>query len=246
MRNKVNLSDLIAATSIAILLKLDSNYRYFGPYDLKTWWMMTSRNNRSPLLCYAKLCATFQSHWWIQTVVTVRKLPIRVKIVYFLSRMTLKFGGWPRKRIGHLFYATSSVVRRIISIGELKLEVQFGNAKLGSNVAILCPMLYSNLTDDLKNKRSPLLCHIKIFALFHPHMWVQTGVMVRKWLNGVLTSVTLTFDLWPWSFAWTSLLQMVLTENWKFHNDTMMGTWWKRCDGWTDWTIHGALWTQLK
>ena len=40
----------------------------------------------------------------------------------------------------------------------------------------------------------------------------------------------------------------------KFHDDTMMGTYWKRCDGqtdrrtdvWSDWTIHRAVWSQLK
>ena len=42
-------------------------------------------------------------------------------------------------------------------------------------------------------------------------MWIQTGVRVRKRLSWVLTSVTLTFDLWPWPFAWTSLLTMVIT-----------------------------------
>ena len=36
--------------------------------------------------------------------------------------------------------------------------------------------------------------------------------MVRKWLNWVLTSVTLTFDLWPWSFAWKSLLPLVISS----------------------------------
>ena len=29
--------------------------------------------------------------------------------------------------------------------------------------------------------------------------------------NWVVTSVTLTFDLWPWPFAWTSLLSLVIT-----------------------------------
>ena len=41
---------------------------------------MTSQNNRAPVLCFAKLCALFQSHQWIQTGVTVRKRPIRVKV----------------------------------------------------------------------------------------------------------------------------------------------------------------------
>ena len=40
---------------------------------------MTLKNNRGPLLCYFKLCASFHSHWWIQTGVTVRKRPIWVK-----------------------------------------------------------------------------------------------------------------------------------------------------------------------
>ena len=43
-------------------------------------------------------------------------------------------------------------------------------------------------------------------------------------------------------------------NSWKFHDDTMMGTWWKRCDRQTDgrtdrrtdWTSHIAAWSQLK
>ena len=53
----------------------------------------------------------------------------------------------------------------------------------------------------LKNNRAPLLSIIKLYASFHHHMWIQTGVTVRKRLSWVLTSVTLTFDLWPWPFA---------------------------------------------
>ena len=54
-------------------------------------------NNRAPLLCYFKLCASFQSHRSIQTGVAVRKRSIRVKIGDFfvpcdlgIWRMTLK------------------------------------------------------------------------------------------------------------------------------------------------------------
>ena len=46
--------------------------------DLEIWWM-TLENNRASLLCCFKLCATFHSHWWIQTGVTVQKCPILVK-----------------------------------------------------------------------------------------------------------------------------------------------------------------------
>ena len=44
-------------------------------------WNLTHdlENNRVPLLPYFKLCASFRSHRWIQTWVTVRKHPIWVK-----------------------------------------------------------------------------------------------------------------------------------------------------------------------
>ena len=63
----------------------------------------------------------------------------------------------------------------------------------------------------LKNNRAPLLCHIKLHASFHLNKWIQITVMVRKRLNWVLTSVTLTLDIWPRAFDWTSLLSMVIT-----------------------------------
>ena len=129
-RNKANLRDLIAATDLVILLKLDLNRRFFSPCDLEVWWM-TPKNNRAPLLCYFKLCASFRSHWWIQTGVTVRKRLIWVKIDAFFSRVTLKFDGWPSKTIGHLFYATLSFVHHFVAIGEFKLELESGNAQSG-------------------------------------------------------------------------------------------------------------------
>ena len=40
--------------------------RFLEPCDLEIW-LMTLQNNRAPLLCYFKLCASFCTHWWIQT-----------------------------------------------------------------------------------------------------------------------------------------------------------------------------------
>ena len=125
--NKANLRDLIAATGLIILLKLDSNRRFFSPCDLEIWWM-TKKNNRAPLLCYFKLFASFRSHWWIQTGVTVRKRVIWVKIDDFFSRVNLKYDGRPSKTIGHLFSPTSSFAQHFVAIGEFKLELQSGNA----------------------------------------------------------------------------------------------------------------------
>ena len=87
----------------------------------------------------------------------------------------------------------------------------------------------------LKNNRAPLLSNIKLYVSFHHHMWIETGVTVRKRLSWVLTSVTLTFDLWPWPFAWTSLLSLVITPE-----NFVMIRWWehwrtdRQTDGQTD------------
>ena len=81
-------------------------------------------------------------------------------------------------------------------------------------------------------------------------MWIQTGVTVRKRLNWDLTSVALTFDLWPGPFAWISFLSFVITPE-----NFMMIRWWEhsekgvtggRTDGWTERSVPRAAWSQLK
>ena len=103
-----NLRDLIAATGLVNLLKLDSNRRFFSPCDLEicgsksiiffsrvtlqfdVWpWKTTGHLFPGPLLCYFKLCASFRSHWWIQTGVTVRTRPIWFKIDDFFLAVWL-------------------------------------------------------------------------------------------------------------------------------------------------------------
>ena len=178
-----------------------SKWAIFVPCDLEIWWM-TLKNNMAPLLCYFKLCASFRSHWWTQTGVTVRNRPIWVKIDDFLS-------------------------------APCDLEI---------------------LRMTLKNNRAPLLSNIKLYASFHHHMWIQTGVTVRKRLSWVMTSVTLTFDLWPWPFAWISLLSIVITPEifvmiwWREHSQKGLADRQtdRRTDGRTDWTIRRAAWSQLK
>ena len=131
--------------------------RFLELCDLEIWWM-TFKNNREPLLCYFKLCASFRSHWWIQTGVKSPQTPNLGQIWRFLEPCDLE-----------IWWMT------------------------------------------LKNNRAPHLSIIKLYASFHHHMWIQTRDTVRKRLSWVLTSVTLTFDLWPWPFAQTSLLSLVIT-----------------------------------
>ena len=126
---------------------------FFVLSDLEIW-RMNLTNKRAPPLCCSKLCASFHSHQWIQTKVTVRKHSIRVKIGDFLSCVTLKFDRWPwkTKTIGHLFYVAPSFVHYFIAISEFKLKLQSGNAQFGSKSAILCPMWPWNLIDDLEKQ----------------------------------------------------------------------------------------------
>ena len=147
--NKANLRDLTAATSLVISLKLDPNRQFFSPCDFEIWWM-TPKNNRAHHLYYMKLCASFQIHHWLQTGVTVRKRPIWVKIDDYFSCVALQYDVWPWKTIGHLLYATSSFVHHFVDFGELKLELQSGNAQSGSNSTIFRAVWHWNLTDDLK------------------------------------------------------------------------------------------------
>ena len=73
-----------------------------------------------------------------------------------------------------------------------------------------------------------------------------------------MTSVTLTFDLWPWSFSWTSPLSLVITPKnfvmirWLEHSQkgvterqTDIHTD-GRTDRQADWTNHRTAWSQLK
>ena len=149
---------------------LGHNQQFFYPCDLEIW-RMTFKNNRSPLLCYFKLCVSFHSHWWIQTWVTVRKRLIWVKIDDYFSRVTLKFDGWPSKTIGHLFYSTSSFMHHFGAIGVLKLELESGNAQFGSNSTIFRAVLPCNLTDDLEKKTGHLFYATSSFM----HHFVAIG-----------------------------------------------------------------------
>ena len=135
--NKANLRDLIAATGLVILLKLDSNHWFFSPCDLEIWWMTQQGKSEGFESCDRPI---------------VRKRPIWVKIGDVLSRVTLKSDGWPWKTIGHLSFAFSSFVQHFIAIGEFKLELLSGNAQFGSNYMIFRAVWPWNLMYDLEKQ----------------------------------------------------------------------------------------------
>ena len=111
------------------MLNSGKNWQFLSHVNLKFdgWpWKIIGH-----LFYIIKLCVAFQSHWHIETGVAVRKCSIRVKIGNFLSQVTLKIDAWHWKTIGHLFCTMLSFVHHFKSIGEVKLELQPGNAQVG-------------------------------------------------------------------------------------------------------------------
>ena len=103
--------NLIAATGLVILLKLDSNRRFFSSCDLEIWWMTL-------LKYYMKLCASFQFK-----SICEFKLELQSRIAqfghfgwFFLSHVTMKFDVWLWKTIEPLFYTTSSFVHTTMNV----------------------------------------------------------------------------------------------------------------------------------
>ena len=139
-------------------LELQSGNAQFGsksvifcPCDLEIW-LMTMKSNSTPLLYHIKLYALYQSHWWIQTWVTVRKRSIWVKIGDFVSHVTFKIDRWPWKIIGDLFYVGPSFVHHLIANTEFKPELQSAKAQFGSKSMIFVAVWPWNLTDDLEKQ----------------------------------------------------------------------------------------------
>ena len=179
------------------------NWRFFVPRDLEIWWM-TLKNNRAPHLYYIKLCASFQSHWHIQTGVTAQKRSIRVKIGNFLVpgdfenwRMALK-----NTRAPLLYYIKLSASFQIHWWSQTGVTVR----KHSSRVKIgdfFVPRDLENWRMNLKNNRAPLLCCFNLCASFHSQWWIQTRVIVPKRpirvkIDNFFSHVTLKFDGWPW------------------------------------------------
>ena len=184
---------------------------------------MTLKNNKAPLLFYFKLCASFRSHWCIQTWVTVPKRPIWVKFDDFFSRVTLEFDGWPWKTIEHLFNTTSSFVHHFVAIGEIKLELQSGNAQCGSNSTIFRVVWPWYLTDDLEKQQDASSKQHQAFCIISSS-YVNSNLSYSP--ETVKFGCDLCdLDLWLLTLTFCMDLTLVIgNHSWKFHDDTMMGT----------------------
>ena len=152
--------------------------RYFLP-------QMNLKLDRSTWTLGHFIYATSRSeHHFItnQTRVTVGNCKFGSKsvIFFFLLYMTLKFGDWPWRTIGHLFYATSSFVHHFITIGEFKLKIQSRTPHLGKKSAIF-------------------LCWVTLNKANLRDLIAATGLVILLKLDsnrGFFARVTLKFDGW--------------------------------------------------
>ena len=168
VNNKANLRDLIAATGLIILLKMDSNRWFFSPYELEIWWM-TSKNNRAPFLYYIKLCASFQCHRWIQSRVTVRKCSILSKLVIFVPcQLKIWWMTLENNRAPLLYYTKlcASFQSHVWIENGVTVRKRPIWAKL---VIFLVPCDLEIWQMALEKKRAPLLCYFKLCASFCSH-----------------------------------------------------------------------------
>ena len=158
---------------------------------------------------------------WIQTGVTVWKRLIWVKIDIFFFRRPWNLMDDLEKQKG----TSSMLLQALCSISQPLMNSNWSYSpetpNLGKIRRFLEPRDLEIWRMTLKNNRAPVLSIIKLYASFYHHMWIQTGVTVRKLLSWVVTSVTLTFDLWPWPFAWTLPWSLVITPE-----NFMMIWWW--------------------
>ena len=164
---------------------------------------MALKNNRTPVLCYFKLCALFRTHWWIQTGVTVRKRPIWVKFEDFVSRVTLKLNGWPWKTIGHLLYATSSFVHQFVPIGEFKLELQSGNAQI--QVHIKKHQSSASLVPGELPAQRPVARSFDVFFDLHLNKRLS-----KQWWVGDFRRHRAHYDVTVMCFQWRHLAPGIL------------------------------------
>ena len=109
---------------------IDEKFIHNDTFEIRCWCIIKNKANLRDLIAVTGLLI---SNW--------------IQIINFSARVTVKFDGWPRKTIEHLFYATSSFAHHFVAIGELKLELQSRNAQVGSKSTIFLAVWPRNFTD---------------------------------------------------------------------------------------------------
>ena len=188
------------------------------PCDLDIW-RMTSKNNIAPLLCDCKLCASFCSHVWIQTGVTIWKRPNWDKNCFDLCDLDL----WP---LTLTFYTdttflngngnnvmirwqehcekwqtdrrTNRRTKMFLELPGRSIIVQKPSFQLKiGNHFVLCHLEIWRMI--VQNNRALLFCYFKLCASFHIHRWIQNGITI--WKLSICGKSWLSYSVWPWNFT---------------------------------------------
>ena len=174
-RNKANLRDLIAATGLIFLLKLDSN-RWLIMQPLWSWNFMNDleRLEGTSTILHQALCIisnpSVNSDWSYspQTLNSGKHLRFFVPHDLEIWRMTLK------NNRALLYYVKLCASFQIHQWSQTWVTVR--NAQSFSSRVTL--KFDGMLT--LKNNRAHLLFHVKLCVAFQSRWYIQNGVTVRK------------------------------------------------------------------
>ena len=182
---KVLLRDLVELSSAVLLLCL-SNTQHT---DVEASRISLKLQQLFLKITYGRLCsrqvilAAIQICWKGRDLVTI-----------------FSCDGRPQKKLGN----SSMLLQALCSISYPLVNLNWSYSpetpNLGKIRRFLAPCDLEIWRMNLKNNRAPLLSNIKLYVSFHHHMWIQTGVTVRKRLIG----------LWPlWTWPLTSDLDLL-------------------------------------
>ena len=117
---------------------------------LEIGWM-TLINDKAPLWCYFKLCASFCSHWWIQTGVTVLKCSISVTMDDFFLPCDLEMLWMSLKNNRAPLLCCFKLCALLHTSDNSNLSYSPETLYSGQN-RFFCHIWPWNLTDDLKKQ----------------------------------------------------------------------------------------------
>ena len=167
---------------------------------------MTSKNNRAPPAWFVKLCATFYSHWWIQTAVYSPETPTSGQNRHFfvpsdieIWQMTLN-----NKMAPLLCYVKLCASLRSHKWIQSGITVRKCSIRIKIVDFVACDLEIWRIT--LENKREPLLCASSFVyhfvAISRPTLsFAHNSIAICEFKKALwpgnwdLNSVTLTFDL---------------------------------------------------
>ena len=202
--NQANLRDLMAATGLVMLLKMDS----IVDFSARVTWKFDGW--RAKIIGHLFYSTSRFSHHF--KAISELKLDVQSGNAQFGSKseifvpcdfeiwwMTLKSNRAPLLCYVKLcaWFQSHCWIKTGVTVRKPSIEVKI------DDFLVLCDLEIWQTT--LKNNRAPVLCCFRLCTSFHSHQWIQSKVTVRKCLIWVkinnfffLSPATFKFDGWPW------------------------------------------------